>query len=113
MELTGKCKEEFEKWFTSKENPQLKTIEHYTRTVNWFYQFPDSMKWGVYQDFFDIQCIHIEDSINLVIFHDSDGIYSAFIFFDGSADYTGEFKTRSEARAAAIKKSNEIYNERE
>ena len=59
MELTGKCKKEFEKWYKL----QKMEIEYvinvdgetdiYKIDVPQFYQHPDSMKYGVYVDFFD------------------------------------------------------------
>ena len=55
MELTGKCKLEFEKWLLiwlkdnvawDVENPQQEDVDH-------FYTFPLAMQYGVYVDFFE------------------------------------------------------------
>ena len=51
MKLTGKCKEEFEKWYLKyiKSNSE-KLISN--TDVNYFSLLTDSMQYGVYEDFF-------------------------------------------------------------
>ena len=85
MKLTGKCKEEFEEWL------QYLTWE----------QYPISMQYGVYVDFFDSVGIRI--SMNQ---------FNKEYWFDiyPQAEDCECLKTRTEARIAAIEKANEIYN---
>ena len=63
MKLTGKCKEDFEKWF----EPPLKENEKdpweialYGSMVAEFYSLTESMQYGVYVDFFDIVKINVD-----------------------------------------------------
>ena len=93
MKLTGKCKEDFEKWYESLED---------------FYHLdimPENMVYGVYEDFFDSVGIDIrilENNVSSIL--NTDGFSQ-----DRKYDYSNE--TRQEAREQAILKANEIYNE--
>ena len=108
MELTGAAKEAFEKWYYNQSDiPQL--YDDYTLDyVSQFYNLPDSMKWGVYVDWFDSVGYHLS------------------ITFDGFDEFGWEvdmFKetitcplwmdTRPEARTEAIKKGDELFNNQE
>jgi hypothetical protein len=106
MELTGKCKEDFEKWYN---NP---LVEHVglRRLPQWFYTLTESMQYGVYVDFFDSVGIFCEDrrytDINMAW-------VVKYPNFKGMQDrFDGLTKTRQEARSKAIEKANEIYNAR-
>lgn len=84
---------------------------HYFYWSN-FSAMPDSMKWGVYVDFFD--------SVGIVVSVFSEAEYPD-VYFDyrihekkeasiwGRATIAG-FKTRSEASKAALEKTIELYN---
>jgi hypothetical protein len=95
MQLTGKCKEDFEK-FIYKKYELNNRVE-----LKRFNDYPESMQYGVYVDFFDSCDI------------DSDEIYKReesiilnkvqHIFFKPK-DY------RLGARTATIEKANEFYN---
>lgn len=102
MKLTGKCKEDFEKWYkqTSKQN-----------YINYgmFLNMPLVFQYGVYVDFFDSVGIFCEDrrynttKMAWVVKYPN---------FDGVQDrFDSLTKTRQEARVQAIEKANEIYNE--
>lgn len=91
--LTGKCKEEFEKWYVP---------NRYVYTLVQFYNLPKSMQWGVYQDYFDSVGINV--GVNNDIRH-----FDWWV--DSSKNYSGKDKTRQEARYKAIEKANEIRNE--
>jgi len=103
MELTGKCKEDFDKWLS----PSGKEVVKTSRAVlSFFRRSPDSMQYSVYVDFFDSVVILISTS-GLVL--------SKTFLYDISIEnnvefYKDNYKTRLEARSAAIKKANEIYN---
>ena len=99
MELTGKCKKEFDKWF----NNRLFTSLEYLHKV--FYNTSESMQYGVYVDFFDSVDIFIQ--IETRIF---DKEHPCYIYSKTVYNRVGIFKTRAEARTAAIEKANEIYN---
>jgi hypothetical protein len=110
MKLTGKCREDFDKWmstdFDLDENPI---------TINASYEgdmevyvsdnfdiLPKSMQYGVYVDFFDSVGIEINliKSRNINYYQIDDIAYT----------YSYSLKTRPEARIKAIEKANEIYN---
>jgi hypothetical protein len=101
MELTGKCKEDFEKWFKDK---YLKLDSSFcNRFFNKRIFTPNAMRYGVYVDFFD------SVDINLTVSYDS--MISAFNWWVESANnYSGKKRSRPEARTAAIQKANELYN---
>ena len=92
MELTDKCKEAFEKWNSENNYGAYK-----------FEDFNDSMKYGVYVDFFDSVGIPISQSTQI----DRLRLYSSFSI-KGVIEM---HKTRNEARKAAIQKANEIFNQ--
>jgi hypothetical protein len=96
MNLTGKCKEEFEKW---------RMKQNYDVDAPFFYELNYSMQYGVYVDFFDSVGLYIE------ITHDNKDIKTFWVDINGEDvdDYIGS-NNRTEARLIAIKKANEIYN---
>ena len=104
MKLTEKCKEDFEKWYLifimSKKG---RTNLMYSTYIEWFYQLPQSMQYGVYVDFFDSVGIRLE------CIYDS---YSSNEWYVGinCISQKGSFKLRTDARTEAITKANEIYN---
>jgi hypothetical protein len=103
--LTGKAKEDFEKWYDSnKANESAGSV-----TINSFYgQLPPSMQYGVYVDFFDSVGIMIELRIEVTtLFYFSIDIYTDVSYDSFCSD---NFKTRAEARKKAVEKANEIYN---
>jgi hypothetical protein len=105
MKLTGKCKEDFEKWYKKyiKSNSE-KLISN--TDVNYFSLLTNSMKYGVYVDFFD--------SVNLEIYIKKIAIEKYSIYIDNIGHHVLDnyvfFKNLKEARTAAIEKANEIYN---
>ena len=88
MKLTGKAKEDFEKWYL-KEYRDAWGME-----LLWFDTTPFSMQYGVYVDFFDFNNIWIQNGIIIA--------NNKFYYYGGN--------TRTEARQKAIEKANEIYN---
>ena len=98
MKLTGKCKEDFEKWIKA----DILSEHRYSELItNGFSQFPESMQYGVYVDFFDSVGIRIStNQFNKEYWFD----------IDPQAEDCECLKTRPEARAAAIEKANEIKN---
>ena len=108
MNLTGKCKEDFEKWLINE--PDIERIFKEDGTEIYFDDFSPSMQCGVYEDFFGSVGVQIE-----VQFYDEDAFMS-FIYFGGDSNPLDKYrtpmlKTRTEARAKAIEKANEIYNQ--
>jgi hypothetical protein len=111
MKLTNKCKEDFEKW--SLENKVLtKSLGGYCVqegvVLVEFNKLPDTMKFGVYQDFFDTVGIYIECYIDCI------DTYSWNVNIKTlEVDYHETHCTsRSDANICAIKQANNIYNER-
>ena len=104
MKLTGKAKQEFEKWFLK----GMRTDEGYDQYVmRSFSSKAESMKWGVYVDFADSlnNRVDIICRICILIMETQKGFAYTI---NGSVSDT--FKTRPEARTAAIEKFNEIFN---
>jgi hypothetical protein len=100
MKLTGKCKDDFEKWF--RPNVPLVDINIFNHITT-----PFSMQYGVYVDFFE--SVGIYTSIEPL--YDMQGtnrlcIYSLLL----ESNYYVQCKNRQEAREKAIEKANEIYN---
>ena len=101
MELTGKCKEEFEKYLLKDLSFILE--EEFIRMdrYNLFKHLPKSMRYGVLVDYFDSVGIDIDIYTTI---HGFDFMIKTNIF-------GGYFETRPEARTASIEKANELRNE--
>ena len=102
MKVTGKCKEDFEKWRISKKDSYLKHC--------FFEDLDDSMQYGVLIDFFDSVGIRILIDMDFGNF-----VFNKFVLYieykkNCFCNYGMNFKTRQEARTAAVKMANEIYN---
>jgi hypothetical protein len=100
MELTGKCKEDFEKWYLK----GVHNEENYHRhVITSFYSKSESMQYGVYVDFFD--------SVGLTIELSPSNFCSVFyVYLNKNTVPATTCRTRPEARTQAIEKANEIYN---
>ena len=105
MKLTGKCKEDFEKWFKDKyAGVHIMGMGYWGR----FYSLPFSMQYGVYVDFFDIFGTTISVFEEMI-----DGRYFDFIISEANGNFHQNdvyYRTRQEAREQAIEKANKIYN---
>lgn len=101
MKLTGKAKEKFAIWFTKWYNPTEKGY-----SLETFYVLPESMQWGVIQDWADSMGYILGLVVDISSFNWRGVAYS----LDKSPNYTTWKKTRQEARNAAIEKLNEIIN---
>jgi len=99
MRLTGKCKEDFEKWRISKKDSYLKHC--------FFEELMPSMQFGVYVDFFDEKSnLGIVQNVTEKMFY-----WKVKILGDSKIKGYSDFEeTRKEARTEAVKKANEIYN---
>ena len=110
MNLTGKCKKEFDKWYLGKTKYQFslnymelcngrKGICSLGQMLNAFECSPMEMQYGVYVDFFDSVGMKIRIQVTYMNF---------FIVIDSwNSDI---FPDRPKARTAAIEKANEIFN---
>ena len=99
MKLTGKCKEDFEKWY------DISDIEGTPESVEWFDFYHSSMQYGVYVDFFDSVGFYIgrDEVENWWLQVDNED------FFDADEYNYLIFETIFN-REQAILKANEIYN---
>ena len=109
MKLTDKAKVDFEKWLIKQ-----KLSTHVLRTdYNWndigFHNgmtlielLPQSMKYGVYVDWFD----SVGVDIDVFRSNASDKLF----YWNVEGEISQPLKTRQEARTEAIRKANEIYN---
>lgn len=109
MELTGKCKEAFEEWLINnkinQEVLEVDSSDYYASydVYDLFYNIPQSMQYGVYVDFFD------SVGIELIIW--KEGIYFDVELFCGMKnEWIQSCGTRQEARTEAVKKANELLN---
>ena len=101
MELTGKCKEDFEKWLTATKDI---SHEHYVTWVK-FDILSDSAKYGVYVNFFDSVGIKPD------AYAKTSGYSYMIVLPNSKATLGRHFETSQEARVKVIKKANKIYNE--
>ena len=95
MELTGKCKEEFEKYRYLYYRETESEASHSGITI-WDY-VGESMQYGVLVDYFDSVGINSSS-------------FSYYEFHKCNLE-NNLFRTRPEARTAAIEKANELRNE--
>ena len=106
MELTGKCKVEFEKYWEGITTPAISGELHHFGVVTNFKvgikDLTDSMKYGVLVDFFD--SVGIEVNIYCGIWDNN--FYVCVQKIQEEINYT----KRPEARTKAIEKANEIFN---
>ena len=108
MKLTDKCKVDFEKWFwVNPENniglkkEQLLIVKKAQLKI--FYDLTNSMKYGVYVDYFD--------SVNLPININCYGNGESWQYDIATLPMIYDANSREEARDKAIEKANEIRNE--
>ena len=112
MKLTGKCKEDFEKWLYKSNVLTLNILHSQNIDVfekeKYFYKLSDSMQYGVYVDFFD----SVELFPNVIYSYNvsMQGCNWFSVRVDNKYVVNG-LKTRQEARTQAITKANEIYNQ--
>lgn len=102
--LTGKAKEDFEKWYKNTE------IWEYYQFDEFYEYLSDSMQYGVYVDWFDSVGIYLEVACM------AEGWQSEVWLREVDRvrlDYCNHIEngTRHEARTKAIEKANEIYND--
>ena len=103
MKLTGKCKEDFEKWLD----------KNHKHVIRFFYVLDENMKYGVYVDYFDSVDIHLDIYSEIIQFENSKIDYASSVYrnyYDFECFKLGRFQTRNEARTQAIIKANNIYN---
>lgn len=117
MELTSKCKEDFEDWIEGR-TINTDTI-HKVLLLNdggwinincteYFYQLPESMQWGVIQDFADSKGI----VITIEYWPDTKEFeYRINSTINSELFELKVTKDRQQARTESIKKFNEIYNQ--
>ena len=110
MELTGKCKEEFEVWYIPyiRKNPFVGDRYFDDTLITQFYEWSDSMQYGVYVDYFDSVGIMI--SVPYTYNVTMNGCDWFHVRVDNKYVVNG-LKTRPEARQKAIEKANELRNE--
>lgn len=114
MELTGKCKEGFEEWYLKNQHNEGGYHDYLLRN---FYSKGLSMQYGVYVDFFTESKMIID--IHPVLDYNKK-TYTSICYYNYTAHLLNaeqnieinRCNTRQEAREAAIKKANEIFNNR-
>ncbi len=117
MELTGKCKEDFDKWYSDKYFPSIESlaghrislIDKGNISLNRFYTLQPEMQWGVYVDFFDTIDIPIEDSVRFEPTMQGFKVKFYNYFIKGKKSRRN-FINRIDSRNDAIKQVNDIYN---
>ncbi|WP_271729995.1 hypothetical protein [Aquimarina algiphila] len=119
MKLTGEAKKDFEEWLIKDNKPsyvgfeEIGFVRHNVFSPVYFYDLPESMQWGVYQDWFDSTGVSISDW-GLVLTKESIAWHCSILYECKivSVSKGRFFNSRQEARTAAIEKANEIYNNR-
>ena len=98
MELTGKCKEAFEKWYNVNLE-RMNYLDLYTDTFDerGFYKMPESMRWGVYVDFLNTKKYNGKPLFDYVF----------SIFFKLKI----ESQNHNDLVRQSISKSNELFND--
>jgi hypothetical protein len=106
MKLTEQCKQDFEEWYM-KEYRMLIEKGKMVHSVNAFYNFPNSMKWGVYLLFFELKGIHIW----VEPFYTNE-IMNGWVGRIPSNAITDVLDRRGDVCEAAVERANNIYNEK-
>jgi hypothetical protein len=100
--LTGKNKRNFEKWIMKSMN-DTSYPSAYKSYIDWFYDLPISMQFGVLQDY--------ADSIGYDINITKGSVEGYFWNIQDKYGFDeGQYPTRDEARKAVIKAFDEIVN---
>jgi hypothetical protein len=111
--ITGKAKEDFEKWFLLlSENGRgfMKVGVPVGKSITKsFYKLPFSMQYGVYVDWFDSVGIRVFDTYWLKDYY---GEVVSDLIDGGWCRASIDVLTRHKARQKAIEKACEIYNEK-
>ena len=115
MTLTGKAKEDFEKWYINQNYELDLTTDLSPHTpVIGFDELDDPMKYGVFVDWFDSVGIEVNikkvNVLNRWMYLLKDMKRQGYHLNDYIKNKRCE--TRQKARTAAIEKANEIYNTR-
>jgi hypothetical protein len=100
MNLTGKCKQDFEAWYIGSDSPN-----YYTHLVN-FYGLHTSMQFGVIQEWAD--SVGIDVSVYRAVY--SIGFHYMITAKIRCNKSDASLPIRESAQLAAIEKLNEIYN---
>jgi len=99
--LTGKAKEQFEKWIMKSMN-DTSYPSAYRSYIDWFYDLPQSMQFGVVQDY--------ADSIGKALMVYRVSIPNGWHIVFGDTTLYVKKESIDEARKAAIKAFDEIVN---
>jgi len=111
MKLTGKCKDDFEKWVEKQKFSILHDVGERQMNIvplgDMFEQLHDSMQYGVMVDFFDSVGIEIEITRDIDW---EDKVILGWVYYIENYENNKWYDSRQEAREQAITKANEIYN---
>ena len=121
MELTGKCKKDFEKWVNDNiKDSKMYNGKYLSFNLDGAYIYFDdlfpSMQFGMIQDFADSKGFVFSIEPEWYVIDSDKPLFDFFIHYvDGSkrAEYGGMNKTREEAMIKSIEKFDEIYNSAE
>jgi hypothetical protein len=112
--LTGKCKEDFDRWISQRHDtsPQDSRVYYFGLAQDVLHgetTVPFEMAYGVYVDFFlsEFKMLLTIDWYENGEFED---VLISEIFTEHTEDGLPLRKTLSEARQKAVEKANEIYN---
>lgn len=110
--MKGKVKELFEEWYDHLYYPSLCMYDSHDSGSTYTHidisDLPPSMQWGVLQDFYDSKGFYISQK--------AEGykpIWYDYIIKHGlEVEFSRHFKTRPEARKAALQKAEELLEEK-
>lgn len=101
--MKGQVKELFDEWYVKNAGYSEKFL-----VMEWFFELTESMQWGVLQDFYDSKGFYISQK--------AEGykpIWYDYIIKHGlEVEFSRHFKTRPEARKAALQKAEELLEEK-
>ncbi len=114
MKLTKKCKADFEKWIENKPFSIVHDVGDRQMNIvplnGMFKQLHESMKFGVYVDFFDNNKLYISTNIESICIHSNRHFNIKSNTLRGILYEKKGFKSREECREKAVNMANEIYN---
>lgn len=111
MILTGKAKEDFEKWFSdySEKNHHLSGWRDYDQYIDEV-ELPETLQYAIIQEWFDSVGIYISPYTNGIVYEPGVLWYYSLVTENYRSTY---HLSRNEAVEAAITNANLIYNERQ
>jgi hypothetical protein len=107
FKLTGKCKEDFDKWLLCQypQQSQNITITILEATSKWFWSLYKPLQYTLLERFFDVAEIEIEIAKMQLA-------KRWYFMINDDSKLPTPYKTRNESQTEAIKQADKIYNKK-